>query len=448
METVRVERSEYSKIDQLTSIFELIRSGAIAIVSIISVLLIGALLIAAFSWNNTLLEPIKVPPSLEETGYSPEVVTKRVLDEIAYINVSSTKHNKTFTVRQPGDELMKLDSMPVAGSLNVKSIKSFIQDILGIKHETMTGEITVVKEGDKTIYGVKIRQMPEDKILVDVNAAMPIKELIKLIALNIVESKDPAVAATYLRIHKQDKRALRMVDRALQDSDTSDDAYALTTRAHIYMRQHKNKLAQEDLSAALKLDPKFASAMALQVQLYLNQKNFSQALEMAKKEAESHPSRWQTYINLGDSYEGLGNKDLAQTNYLKAISLRPSASVIYMKVADHLNSLGKITEADDVLHQGVTFFPNDSATFVMYADILIKQGKLEEANEMLVKAYELNDELAKIKTAGEKNSMLDKQALIEKSAEFKQNHADLFSESIEDALDNDFEHTEHSAKPV
>jgi tetratricopeptide (TPR) repeat protein len=343
---------------------------------------------------------------------------------------------------------MKLDSMPVAGSLNVKSIKSFIQDILGIKHETMTGEITVVKENGKTIYGVKIRQMPEDRILVDVNVEMPIKELIKLIALNIVESKDPAVAATYLRIHKQDQRALKMIDRALQDNDTSDDAYALTTRAHIYMRQSKYKLAQEDLSAALKLDPKFASAMALQVQLFLYQKKFSLALEIAKKEAEFHPDRWQTYINLGDSYEGLGDKDLAQTNYLKAISLRPGAPIIYIKVADYFNSLGKIAEADDVLHKCATFFPNDSATFVLYADILIKQDKLEEANEALAKAYELNDELAKIKTAGAKDAMLDKQALLEKSAEFKQSHASLFTDSIEDALDNDFEHSTHSAKPV
>lgn len=438
-----MENQALSKVDKITKAFECIKSGVIAIVSIISLLLIGALLVATFSWNSTLLEPIKVPSILEEAGYTPEVVTKRVLDEIAYINVTSTKHNKRFSARQPGDELLKLDSMPVAGSLDVKSIKSFIQDIFGIRHETMTGEITVIKEGGKTIYGVKIRQMPEDRILVDLNVDMPIKDLIQLIALNIVESKDPAVAATYLRTHNQDQRALKMIDKVLQDSDTSDDAYALTSRAHIYMRQNKLKLAQEDLAAALKLDPKFPSAMALQIQLYVSQKKFSNALELAKKEAEYYPERWQTHINLGDSYAGLGDKEKTQSSYLKAISLHPSSPIIYIKVADYFNNIGKIADADTVLHLGTTSFPNDSATFVMYADILTKEDKLEEANEALLKAYELNHELTKIQIKGGKNTMLDRQALLSKSAEFKKSHADFFSRPMEDALDNDFDQVAH-----
>ena len=432
-----------SKIEELTKAFECIKGGAIAIISVVTLLLIGALLMAAFSWNSTLLEPIKVPNSLELAGYAPEVVTKRILDEITLINVTSSKHNKRFSAHQPGDELLKLDSMPVAGSLDVKSIKTFIQDIFGIKHEKMTGEITVIIEGGNTIYGVKIRQMPEDRILVDLNVQMPIKDLIHLIALNIVESKDPAVAATYLRVHNQDKRALEMIDRALQDNDPSDDAYALSGRANIYMRQNKLKLAQEDLTAALKLDPKFSSALALQVQLYLNQKKFSNALEVAKKEHEYYPDRWQSYINLGDSYAGLGDKELTELNYLKAISLHPSSPIIYIKVADYLGGLSKTAQADIVLHQGTLYFPKDSATFVKYADVLGKEDKLEEANEALLKAYELNHELDKIIPGGAGNVILDKQAFSVKSGEFKKNHPNLFLNSLEDALVNDFDQVSH-----
>ncbi len=432
-----------SKLDALTKAFECIKSGAIAIISIFTLLLVGALFITAFSWNNILLEPIIVPRSLELAGYTPEVVTKRVLDEIASINGTSTKHNKQFNTRQPGDELMKLDSMPVAGALDVKSIKTFIQDILGIKHEKMTGEITAITENGKTIYGAKIRQMPEDRILVDLNVQMPIKDLIQLIALNIVESKDPAVAATYLRIHNQEQQALKMIDKVLQDNDTSDDAYALSGRAHIYMRQHKLKLAQEDLTAALKLDPKFSTAMALQAQLYLNQKKFDGALEVSKKEVEFYPDRWQSHINLGDSYAGLGNKNSSESSYLKAISLHPSSPIIYVKIAAYFNDLGMTDQAESVLQQGAKFFPNDSATFVMYADVLGKEDKLEEANEALLKAYELNHELAIFLSLGTKDEVLSKQVISERSAEFKKNHEKLFTTSLEDALDNDFDSDPH-----
>jgi hypothetical protein len=79
----------------------------------------------------------------------------------------------------------------------------------------------------------------------------------------------------------------------------------------------------------------------------------------------------------------------------------------------------------------------------MYADILTKEDKLEEANEALLKAYELNHELTKIQIKGGKNAMLEKQALLSKSAEFKKSHADFFSRSMEDALDNDFDQVAH-----
>jgi len=432
-----------SKIDELTKAFECVKSGVIAVISILILVLTGALFVAAFSWSSTLLEPIKVPESLESAGYTPDVITKRVLDEIAFINVTSTKHNKRFSTRQPGDELMKLDSMPVAGTLDVKAIKTFIQDMFGIRHEKMTGEITVVNEGGKPVYGVKIRQMPEDKILVDLNVQMSIKDLISLIALNIVESKDPAVASTYLRVHNQDKKALEMIDRALQDGDKSDDAYALTGRAHIYMRQNKWKLAQEDLAEAIKLEPKFASALALQAQLFLNQNKFANALEVSKKEIQYHPDRWQSYINMGDSYLGLGDKVQAETNYLKAISLHPSSPIAYSKIAAFLSSIGKLKEADVVIHEGVVAFPKDSASLVNYAEILIKEDKIEEAQEAIFKAYELNFELDKVLISGISGASFDKALISKKINEFKQNHPNLFSISMEDALDNDFDKLSH-----
>ena len=426
-----------TKIEQVTQAFDLIKSGAIALASVATIMLFTTLFYSAFTWHNTILEPIQVPDALSSAGYTSEVVTKRVLDEIVKINFTSEKHNKKLNVKQPGDELAKLDSIPVAGSLDVRAIKAFIQDLFGISHEKMTGEITAIKEDGKLYYGVKVRLMPQDKILVDLNESVPINQLIHMIALSIVEAQDPAVAATYLRTHNEDKTALLMVDKVLQDTDTSEHPYALTVRAHIYLKQQKFILAQESLTSALKLDQKFPTAIALQVRLLLHQKKFQEAFEWAKKEELYFPEKWQTYVNLGDAYEGLSKMELAEKAYEKALSLSPSSPVIYGKIADFLDTRGKTAAADTVLKKGLDLFPNDSASLIKYASILSKEAKNEEAGEALVKAYELRGELDKIYEGKAIRTSMDKSVIAKFTEKFMQLHPDIFNTKIEDAEDDD-----------
>jgi len=423
--------------ENLTTVFDCINSGVITVVSLITIVLISSLLISSFNWNNTLLEPIKVPDSLEKTGYTSDVLTKRVLDEIMLINTTSAKHDKKFSVKQPGDELAKLDSVSLAGTLDVRAIKTFIQDLFGIKHEKMTGEITAITVKDVTTYGVRIRLMPQDIVLVDLDEQLPIKDLIHLIALRIVEAKDPAVAASYYRRHHQDKESLRMIDKVLQDDDLTDDAYALTGRAHIYINQNKYKLAQEDLSSALKIDPQFPSALALQAQLFFSQKKFSEALAISKKEESLYPDRWQTYMNLGESYAGLEDKAQAQANFLKVISKKPRSSRIFEEIAHYFAKNGNVKQASDILSQGTLLFPHDPSLFLEFAKILAEENKMEEAKDALTKAYELDHSLDKLENEKTKTTVLDKQFILKIAAEFAKAHSGQVKDSVEDAIDND-----------
>lgn len=425
-----------TKIEQITQAFDLIKSGAIALASVATVVLFMTLFYSAFTWHNTILEPIQVPEALSSSGYTSEVVTKRVLDEITKININSDKHNKKLNVKQPGDELAKLDSIPLAGSLDVRALKTFIQDLFGVTHEKMTGEITAIKEDGKLYYGVKVRLMPQDKILVDLNESVPINQLIHMTALNIVQAQDPAVAATYLRTHNEDKTALMMVAKVLDDDDLSEHAYVLTARAHIYLKQQKFILAQESLTSALRLDPKFASAIDLQIRLLLYQKKFQLAFEWAQKEELLYPEKWQTYLNLGDACEGLSKMELAEKAYDKALSLKPSSPVIYGRIADFFDSQGKTLQADAVLKKGLDVFPNDSASLIKYAKILTKEARNEEASEALIKAYELNGELNKLYEGKAKTPSLDKAVIGKYAEKFVQMHKEAFNTKVEDAVDD------------
>ena len=116
-------------------------------------------------------ESLKVPSPFVDLGYSSEITTTRILDEIARINAlsTSTKDIKNFGNKQPGDQLSNLQSLPLPGlsGIDINAIQELVQGLLGVKKERITGEITYTKQLDRINYHVRIRQMPENKMLVN-----------------------------------------------------------------------------------------------------------------------------------------------------------------------------------------------------------------------------------------------------------------------------------------
>ena len=154
--------------------------------------------------------------------------------------------------------------MPGAGGIDFKTIQTLIQETFGIKKEKITGEITGKIKKDSVIYHVRIRSMPENTLLVDLSEQSDVPELIKTIALKLVERLEPTVAASYYRLNKDQVNALRLLDQALRDDDTSDDVIARVQRASLFSQQGKFELAQADLNVAFALEPKSPQALNVQ----------------------------------------------------------------------------------------------------------------------------------------------------------------------------------------
>ncbi len=375
--------------------FELVKNGSIAAFAFATACVTGLGIFLSVTTSNVVFEPLLVPTLFVEQGYTPEITTTRVLDEIARINelATTTKDKKNIGVKQPGDQLANLQAVH---GVDVRMVQSVVQDLLGVQKEKIAGEITFQTEKDRVIYQIRIRSLPKNTLLVDFKTSSNISEVIKEIALKLIEKMDPAVAASYYRWSKDIDNSLRLVDEALRNNDLYDDHYALVGRAQIYIGRKKFELAQQDLDQIFKTNPKFVPALTTQSYLLNEQKQYEKAMEFALKAKSYWPDRWQPYANIGHAADGLGKKDEAEAAYRSTIAYNPTWPSVYDELATFFIQQNKRDFAEQIYHKGLLKFPAYTELLLHYGQFLLVSGRQEQALNYLVKAYRTNPENSEV----------------------------------------------------
>jgi tetratricopeptide (TPR) repeat protein len=280
--------------------------------------------------------------------------------------------------------------------VDVRMVQSVVQDLLGVQKEKIAGEITFQTEKDRVIYQIRIRSLPKNTLLVDFKTSSNISEVIKEIALKLIEKMDPAVAASYYRWSKDIDNSLRLVDEALRNNDLYDDHYALVGRAQIYIGRKKFELAQQDLVQIFKTNPKFVPALTTQSYLLNEQKQYEKAMEFALKAKSYWPDRWQPYANIGHAADGLGKKDEAEAAYRSTIAYNPTWPSVYDELATFFIQQNKRDFAEQIYHKGLLKFPAYTELLLHYGQFLLVSGRQEQALNYLVKAYRTNPENSEV----------------------------------------------------
>lgn len=313
-----------------------------------------------------------------------------MVDEIRRINVfaTTTKSRNASTGVSPGEALSKIENLSMPGSIDLKSIISIARDLLGVTHQTISGDLTVKGDDKNLVYVVKIRQSPTNSILVDEEFLGEPEDVIKKIAIKIVEKIDPVVAASFYRNKKNTVDALRMIDAALSNGNDADDVFALSQRAQIYKSQKKFDLSRADLDRLLAIDPKSPQGLGVMSAWFIEQGMFAEGLAYAEKQISVKPDMWYAHYNKAEALEGL-NRD-ALPSYEKGLSLSPTKSYAYVQAAKYFEKINRDEKSEPTLLAGVSKFPSEFDVNFEYGKILVSHGHAQLASHYLKRAYALN----------------------------------------------------------
>lgn len=379
-------------VDDLNRWAQGIKSAAITLLAAGAASVSGVGVFHAVTSSNVVVEPIKVPPPFEERGFTSEITTARLLDEIISIErkQSSAKDRVSVLSKDQASNLEKLQSLSVGG-IDTKTIQSSIQDALGIQQQRITGEITYKKNGDDISYHVRLRKLPGNEVLLDLKTSGEPQAVLQKTALAMIEVIDPHIAASIYWRNRDEENALRLIDVVLNNDTKDDDKYSLNLRGYINITNKRLDAAKADFEAIMALDPKFAPAHGMASWIYLEKKDFDQSLSEAEKAIEFSPAKWWGYFAKARVLRDMKRTEDAAVFFKKTIELNPDAAGPYIQAGVFFGAQEtKQATAISIMRKGLLSFPDNTLLHSSIGDVLVKQGERDMAYREYRKALEID----------------------------------------------------------
>lgn len=344
-------------------------------------------------------DPILVPSQFLDKGFTPEVTTIRLVDEVKKINLiaNTTKKRDSHSSGQANQELTNITSSALPGVVDIKAIQALIRGVLGIHTRSISGDITLLGDAKNEAYLVRVRENSSGKLLVDQIFQGPQEKVLELTALKLVEKIDPVVAASYYRNTNQTLDTLRMVDIAQASDNPEDIIYGLTQAVYIYINQKKYEQAKIELNKVFEIDKNAANGLGLLAVWYNNQSRFKEGLEVSEKQIKARPDLPHGYLNKAISNKGLGIDD--DTVYLEALSKKQIRPNHYIMIGNYFESRNKLDLARKAYLKAAIIFPDNEMTNYWHGSRLFLDGKNDLAIYYLKKSYALNPNNKKIQEA-------------------------------------------------
>lgn len=156
----------------------------------------------------------------------------------------------------------------------------------------------------------------------------------------------------------------------------------------LYKLNNQGEKAEEALRKALGAEPRSKSALVELAQLYFDQGDYDQAVELLKKIPERDMDQ-QMLGMLAYAYGRSHDLDSAVATYEKALALEQESPDLRRSYAETLMNAGKLAAARNQLESVLKADPEDGATRLRLAQLDREEGRYEEARKELERARAL-----------------------------------------------------------
>jgi tetratricopeptide (TPR) repeat protein len=300
------------------------------LLSIVLIALLVALVYALWRElrrNAIVLDEITVPREMAERGYTPAVVTERLLFEIGTIQACASTQKPR---RHLAASAQQLDIQLPGGQLSIKSLARYFRHLFMLPEQHLGGEI--VRDGDEFL--LRLRRRDDSSSAVErVRRARDAETLLGAAAEEAMRLIDPYVLASYLFEQELPGPEFPRTFDALQHVVASrpDEApWAFDLWGLLLLNRDENEAALEKLHRGFAADPTLQSPVSEELMVALVR--LGRADEGARI-LESTPAMWRSpeqRTRVGWCNVMLGRPKVALKNFRRALAgNRRSAYAMY-----------------------------------------------------------------------------------------------------------------------
>ena len=161
----------------------------------------------------------------------------------------------------------------------------------------------------------------------------------------------------------------------------ADSAAGHLVAAQMMVRAEMEEMAQAELTAALKKDPRLPQANLLLGQAALFRGRLDEAIALFTKELEASPGNAMAYYRMGDAYTRQLQWDKALDALQRSVWLNPYFSGPYILMGKAYQAKGDRGAAEGMLRRAIGYDPNNKAAHYILAQVLQQLGRAEDAKK-------------------------------------------------------------------
>jgi len=368
-------------------------SNVVGLSWIVIFVVIGVLVVEDLSRDVVTIEPIAVPKTLADNGYTPEVASHRLRDAINhYASVNRAASLIEELNIAPSDELPDFVIPQIGLSLNavVSSIRSVLHYGTGrrisgelILHDKLALRLRV--DGQHIYSSGFDAENPDDLLL----SAMPA----------VMEKIQPYIAAlAFYREHPEQavEKAEDIIARSAESDANVQLAYMLKGE---YFYDHGNYTeAERWLRKSVSLNWSNPAPHNSLGRALWRQNRFDDAIAQYQRAIHINP-KWATpYNNLGlavgEKVLPNGNQDEAIALFRRAIELDRHYALPHYNLGRWLTREGKLDDAITEFQRAIALDSKYPYSYVELGWALYRQGKAEDAIAEYHRAIEIDPRIA------------------------------------------------------
>jgi tetratricopeptide (TPR) repeat protein len=340
-----------------------------------AIVLIAVLLVQGLTQRTTAIDPLSVPKTLAESGYTPEVAAQRLRDALGQFAGDAEKELKSSTISLRA-ELPNI-VVPTVG-LSLDAITSSVRTFFGsARRRTISGEFTVK---DNLLWlRLRIDGQEQYNSLKGVHPEKP-DELLADAASAIFDGIQPYFVAAWHR-YRDPATALELADKIIARLPDSDEnvAWLYDLKGAIYLELHDSDKAMKELEKAIQFNPRIPFVHRDVGWVLYEQKKYDGAMAAFRRALRLDPKDAFAQCGVGDVYLAQKKYDEATAAYRKAIALNPKFPVGHAGLGDVFVAQKKYDEAAAAYRESTRVDPKYVGGRIGAASMLYLQGRNDEA---------------------------------------------------------------------
>ena len=323
--------------------------------------------------NTVLIEPIQVPQSLVERGYTPEVVAHRLMDEVIAIRdeITSFKEGRVLAA-----DWTRADIQVPGAGISIKTYLSYLRTLIGVPQTRIGGEIT--RDGDMLSLRLRLRSPQGSHPNPLAQSATNLDDLLRAGAQDMVKSVDPYLLAFYFA-SRDATVARQLINYCLKNEPTDDDYWAYNLEGTLYLRESDFDDAEKMFQKALELKPDFEVAVMNLGLMNAVREDYEQAEEYFEKAIQLNPNVGLVHALKGLSFALRGDEKNTHVNYEKAVEIDPGDARIYLSWFVAHDLLGQKEEAIEKSKMALTMKPNYIEAHYLLGEFYSRDNKYTDA---------------------------------------------------------------------